>query len=148
MIAKLRCLQKQITQTARQELLQQPVVNSQFNQNDHSASIGRRSNYQINTEEKQARKKKKKLKRINIKQEDVARIIFNEDRLCPSLPLSKTLNALNIYQLNIYQNLSFVPRLKSNIILKIFTELIKKPKHKSPTVSKTQVSKFSKSSYI
>ena len=146
MIAKLRCLQKQITQTARQELLQQPVVNSQFNQNDHSASIGRRSNYQINTEEKhQARKKK--LKR-NIKQEDVARIIFNEDRLCPSLPLSKTLNALNIYQLNIYQNLSFVPRLKSNIILKIFTELIKKPKHKSPTVSKTQVSKFSKSSYI
>ena len=92
--------------------------------------------------------KTNKLKRINIKQEDVASIIFNEDRLCHSPPLSKTLNALSIYQLNIYQNFSFVPRLKSNNIPKIFTELIKKPKHKYPTVSKTQVSKFSKSSYI
>ena len=137
MIAKLRCLQKQITQTARQELLQQPVVNSQFNQNDHSASIGRRSNYQINTEEKhQARKKK--LKR-NIKQEDVARIIFNEDRLCHSPPLSKTQDALSIYQLNIYQNFSFVPRLKSNNIPKIFTELIKKPKHKYPSFQKAAI---------
>ena len=138
MIAKLRCLQKQITQTARQELLQQPVVNSQFKQNDHCASIGRRSNYQINTEEKQARKKKK-LKRINIKQEDVARIIFNEDRLCHSPPLSKTLDALSIYQLNIYQNFSFVPRLKSNNIPKIFTELIKKPKHKYPSFQKAAI---------
>ena len=31
--------------------------------------------------------------------------------LCHSRPLSKTLNALNIYQLNIYQNLHFIHRL-------------------------------------
>ena len=84
-------------------------------------------------------KKKKKLKRINIKQEDVARIIFNEDRLCHSPPLSKTLDALSIYQLNIYQNFSFVPRLKSNNIPKIFTELIKKPKHKYPSFQKAAI---------
>ena len=81
---------------------------------------------------------KTKLKMINIKQKHAARIIFNEDRLCHLRPLLKNLNALNIYQLNIYQNLNFMHRLKN--IPKIFTELIKKPKHKYPT-------KFSENSY-
>ena len=39
---KLRCLEKQNTQTARQEMLQQTIVNGQFKQNDHCASIGTR----------------------------------------------------------------------------------------------------------
>ena len=77
---------------------------------------------------------------INIKQKHAARIIFNEDRLYHSRPLSKTLNALNVYQLNIYQNLTFMHRLKNDNIPKIFTELMKKPKHKYPT-------NFSKNSY-
>ena len=81
---------------------------------------------------------KTKLKMINIKQKHAARIIFNEDRLCHLRPLLKNLNALNIYQLNIYQNLNFMHRLKN--IPKVFTELIKKPKHKYPT-------KFSENSY-
>ena len=74
----------------------------------------------------------------NTKQKHVVRIIFNEDRLCHTRTLLKTLNALNVYQLNIYQDL--MHRLKSDNIPKIFTKLIKKPKHKYPT-------KFSKNSY-
>ena len=54
-----------------------------------------------------------------------------------TLPLTtillKTLNALNISQLNIYKNLNFIHRLKKDNIPKIFTGLIKKPKHKYPT---------------
>ena len=68
---------------------------------------------------------KNKLK-INIKQKHAVRIIFNEDRLCHSRPLLKTLKALNVYQLNINQNLNFFPRLKNDNIPKIFTELINK----------------------
>ena len=74
-------------------------------------------------------------------EKQAVRIIFNEDRFCHSRPLLKTLNALNIYQLNICQNLDLMSRLKNDTILKIFTEVIKKPKYKYPT-------KFSKNSYI
>ena len=83
---------------------------------------------------------KTKLKMINIKQRHAIRTIVNEDRLCHSQPLLKKLNALNVYQLSIYQNFNFMHRLKDDNITKIFTELIKKPKHKYPT-------KFSKNSY-
>ena len=83
---------------------------------------------------------KTKLKMINIKQKYAVRIIVNEDRLCHSQPLLKNLNALNVCQLSIYPNLNFMHRLKNDNITKIFTELIKKPKHKYPT-------KFSKNSY-
>ena len=57
-----------------------------------------------------------KLKTTNITQNHFVRIIFNGDRLCHSRPLLKNLNALNIYQLNIYQNLSFMHRLKNDYI--------------------------------
>ena len=83
---------------------------------------------------------KTKLKIINIKQKHAVRITFNENRLCHSQPLLKALNALNVYQLNIDQNLNLMHRLKNNNIPKVFTELIKKPKYKYPT-------KFSKNSY-
>ena len=82
---------------------------------------------------------KNKLKIINIKQKHAVRRIFNENRLCHSRSLLITLNALNVYELNIYQNLYFMHRLKNDNISKIFTELIKR-KHKYPT-------KFSKNSY-
>ena len=77
-----------------------------------------------------ASSQKIKLKTINIKQKHAVRITFNEDRFCHSRPFLKTLNALNMYQLNIYQNLNFMHRLKCDNIPKIFTELIKKSKHK------------------
>ena len=53
----------------------------------------------------------------------------------------QNLNALNIYQLDIYQNPNFMHRLKNDNVPKIFTELIRKLKHKYAT-------KFSKNSYI
>ena len=81
---------------------------------------------------------KNKLK-INIKQKHAVRIIFNEDRLCHSRPLLKTLKALNVYQLNINQNLNFSPRLKNDNIPKIFTELIKKLEQISNKVFKKQL---------
>ena len=84
---------------------------------------------------------KTKLNRIYIKQKHAVRIIFNKDKLSHSRPLLKTLNALNIYQLNIYQNLSFMHRLNNNNIPKIFTESIEKPKHIYPT-------KFSQTNFV
>ena len=51
----------------------------------------------------------------------------------------QNLNALNICQLDIYQNPNFMHRLKNDNVPNIFTELIRKPKHKYAT-------KFSKNS--
>ena len=57
---------------------------------------------------------KSKLKIINIKQKHAIRIVFNEDRLCHSGPLLKTLYA----------------QTKNDNISKMFKELIKKSKRK------------------
>ena len=43
------------------------------------------------------------------------------------------MNALNIYQLNMYQNLSFMHRLKSDNLPKRFRQLLRKRKHNYPT---------------
>ena len=48
--------------------------------------------------------------------------------------------APKIYELNIYQNLHFMHKLKNDDVPNIFTELIKKLKHNYPT-------RFSKNSY-
>ena len=74
-----------------------------------------------------------KFKKINYLQKQAARIIFNEDRLCHSRPLLKNLNALNVYQINLYQNLNFMHRIKMGNIPEVFHETIKKPNHKYPT---------------
>ena len=64
---------------------------------------------------------------------EAARIIFKKDRLCHSQPLLKNLNALNVYQINLHQNLKFMHRIKMGNILKVFHETIKKSNHKHPT---------------
>ena len=43
-----------------------------------------------------------KLKRIYRKQKHAVGIVFNKDKLTHSKPLLKNLNALNVYQINIY----------------------------------------------
>ena len=68
-----------------------------------------------------------KLKKIHYLQKQAARIIFNEDRLCHSRPLLKDPNALNVYQINLYQNLNFIDRIKMGNIPEVFHETIKKP---------------------
>ena len=66
-------------------------------------------------------------KKIHYLQKQAARIIFNEDRLCHSRPLLKDPNALNVYQINLYQNLNFIDRINMGNIPEVFHETIKKP---------------------
>ena len=48
------------------------------------------------------------LKTIHYQQKHAARIIFNEDILTHSRPLLRSLNTLNIYQINLYQHGNFM----------------------------------------
>ena len=74
-----------------------------------------------------------KLKKLHNQQKHAARIICNEDRYTPSKPLMKKLNILNIYQLNIYQTLSFMFKTKQNTTPAIFQQKFKTINHKYPT---------------
>ena len=74
-----------------------------------------------------------KLKKVLYLQKQAAWIIFSENRLCHSRLLLKNLNALNVYQINLFQNLNFMHRIKMGNIPKVFHGKIKKPNHKYPT---------------
>ena len=74
-----------------------------------------------------------KLKRVYLKQKHAVRIVFNKDKLTHSKPLFKNLNALNVYQINIYQHLNFMHKFINNQIPSIFSDFIKRPNHKYPT---------------
>ena len=74
-----------------------------------------------------------KLKKIYSKQKHASRIIFQEDRYTHARPLMKTLNALNIYQINIFQTLVFMFKLKNNMAPKVFQNQFKSIQHKYPT---------------
>ena len=75
----------------------------------------------------------RKLKRAYLKQKHAVRIVFNKDKLTHSKPLFKNLNALNVYQINIYQLLNFMHKFINNQIPSIFSDFIKRPNHKYPT---------------
>ena len=68
------------------------------------------------------------------------RFVFNEDRLSHSRPLLRKINALNVYQINLYQHLNFMHKFNNQETPRIFNDLIKKPVHKYPT-------NFSKSNF-
>ena len=74
-----------------------------------------------------------KLKRVYLKQKHAVRIVFNKNKLTHSKPLFKNLNALNVYQINIYQHLNFMHKFINNQIPLIFSDFIKRPNHKYPT---------------
>ena len=59
--------------------------------------------------------------------------VFNENKLTQSRPLLRSLNALNVYQINLYQHLAFMYKLNKNKAPLTFSELLKKPFHKYPT---------------
>ena len=80
------------------------------------------------------------LKRIHLKQKHAARIVYNKDKLSSSKPLLKNLNALNVYQVNIYQHLGFMHKFNNNETPKVFNNIIKQPEHRYPT-------NFSKSNF-
>ena len=50
-----------------------------------------------------------------------------------SKPLLKNLNALNVYQINIYQHLGFMHKFNNNETPKVFNNIIKRPEHRYPT---------------
>ena len=74
-----------------------------------------------------------KLKRVYLKQKHAVHIVFNKDKLTHSKPLFKNLNALNVYQINIYQHLNSMHKFINNQIPSIFSGFVKRPNHKYPT---------------
>ena len=68
-----------------------------------------------------------KLRKTLYLQNQAAQIMFNKDQLCHIQPLLKNLNALNMYQICLYQNLNFMHRIKMGNILKVFHEITNMP---------------------
>ena len=55
---------------------------------------------------------KTKLKKVQSKQKHALRIIFNQSKTSPSEPLFLSLNVLNVYQINIFQSVQFMHKIK------------------------------------
>ena len=68
---------------------------------------------------------KSKLKKILNKQKHASRIIYFKDKFTSAAPLMQNFNVLNIYQLNIYQVLLFMHKVKNHNISKIFEKCFK-----------------------
>ena len=65
---------------------------------------------------------KSKLKTILRRQKHASRIVYFKDKYTHARPLMIEMNALNIYQMNIYQTLLFMHKVKSNNIHDVFQD--------------------------
>ena len=74
-----------------------------------------------------------KLKKIQSKQKHALRIIFNQSKTSPSEPLFLSLNVLNVYQINIFQSVQFMHKIKNKNVPHIFLKLFDVPCHAYPT---------------
>ena len=74
-----------------------------------------------------------KLKAIQLLQKCVVRIMFNENNMTHSRSLLRSLGALNVCKINLFQHLRFMYNFNKNETPIIFNSLIKKPFHKYPT---------------
>ena len=63
--------------------------------------------------------------------------VFNEDKLTHARPLLKNLNALNVYQINIFQILILMYKVKNNTTPKAITKLFHRIQNKYNTKSST-----------
>ena len=61
-----------------------------------------------------------KLDKILKKQKHVVRIIYNKDKFTYSKPLMRDVNALNVYQINVFQVLKFMYKSKHNLNPRMF----------------------------
>ena len=61
------------------------------------------------------------------------RIIFNQDRFTHTRPLLKTLNPLNVHQINLLQVLLFMHKIKTNSSPRIFLHQFQTINHKHAT---------------
>ena len=76
---------------------------------------------------------KTKLEGLFGKQKQAAHIIFNQDRFTHARPLLKTLNAINVYQINLLQVLVFMHKIKTNSSPQIFLHQFQIVNHKHAT---------------
>ena len=76
---------------------------------------------------------KTKLKKLFSQQKQAIKIVFNEDIYASSNVLFTELNALNIYKLNIFQNLIFMFKTKNGLNPEIFTNKFQNINHNYPT---------------
>ena len=74
-----------------------------------------------------------KLKTIHFHQKHAVCTVFIEGKLTQSRPMLQSLNALKVYQINLYQYLAFMYKLNKNKVPLAFNELIENPFHKYPT---------------
>ena len=72
------------------------------------------------------------LKTVYYHQKHVVRIVFNQEKLTHSRSFLRSLNALNVYQMNLYQHLKFMHKVSNNVASLIFNDMFKKPSHKYP----------------
>ena len=72
---------------------------------------------------------KTKLKKVQSKQKQTLRIIFNQSKTLPSEPFFLSLNVLNVYQTNIFQSVQFMRKIKNKNVLYIFLKLFDVPCH-------------------
>ena len=73
------------------------------------------------------------LKKINSQQKHAIRIVYNKDRFSHTRKLFRENKILNVYQLNILNNLMFMQRIKLQTAPIIFLSKFQKPSHNYPT---------------
>ena len=69
------------------------------------------------------------LKHIFIKQKHAIRIVFNKTRFDRTREIFRVNNILNVYQINIIKNLTFMQQVVTNSIPKTFLPKFQKPSH-------------------
>ena len=76
------------------------------------------------------------IEKIFTYQKKAARVIFFADRLVHTKPLMLDMNALNVYQINIYQNLILLYKTRTGTTSSIFLSKFSKTNLNYPTSSK------------
>ena len=76
------------------------------------------------------------MKKIFTYQKKAAKVIFFADRLAHAKPLMLDMNALNVYQINIYQNLVLFYKAHTGTAPSIFFNKFSKINHNYPASSK------------
>ena len=74
----------------------------------------------------------KKVKTVYYHQKHTVQIVFNQEKLTHSRPFLRSLNVLNVYQINLYQHLNFMHKVSNNVAPSMFHEMFKKLSHKYP----------------
>ena len=66
------------------------------------------------------------------KQKHAVRIIYNKDKFTHSKPLMRDINALNVYQINIFQVLKFMYKAKHDLNPRVFDNTFTEIYHRYP----------------